>query len=700
MKQIIQFSVLVTAWFLVALMPAVAQSEIFNYKQALSGIVKNKTLTVNITSVNRTTGEVIFGGGDSRGPTTPGLFFTWIWGDGTTTNGFFPQTKRYTDVTRNYLVKVIATYSATEKDTAEVLVAFTKAKITPVTLDPKLKVYVPAQAVTLTSSNGYGIPPLRPFPDAFFTDVSRAEFEYLFHIGATIEYDFVNENIVLPNGKFEQYALRDSNATGAAYSLWYTRPVSFGVWNGFLKGLDSDFSSMYHEMAHNITLNFPASYQYGGKTDGPANAIFSEAIAQIFQHAAGYELINNYQKYGLDEAWLLKLKENFTSNVRFQRSMFSEYMNTGMAFQTYYDASKNDAQRSREVLRTFLTVPYMFFRYVEERNQGYRLPVKRLMQYLSRFNAEWLRRFDPKADTPAANTFRATLWVAAISYTFQRDLRADFQAIGYPISDSDWAYLNPSIFTLSTNTVNLPAVAGSASSLTVTTTADNWTVDSSQPWLVPNVTRGAGNQTVTLTAAANTSVSSRTAVVTFSANGFDNQIVTVVQAGLSPALTTSVNSLTLDAAGATASFSVSSTTSWTISGLPPWLSVSPVSGAGAATVTLTATANPQPAIRMATLTLTAGGLSPQTVTITQRGLLVLAVPHELTLTIYPNPATTDLYLTELPTGSLLRVYDLQGRLYHSGSATYSLPVSNLPAGTYLLHIDGQGQQAVHRFQKQ
>ena len=40
-----------------------------------------------------------------------------------------------------------------------------------------------------------------------------------------------------------------------------------------------------HEMGHNATLNSPADYYFGGKTDGPANAILSETIAQIFQHA-------------------------------------------------------------------------------------------------------------------------------------------------------------------------------------------------------------------------------------------------------------------------------------------------------------------------------------------------------------------------------------------------------------------------------
>ena len=543
------FLCLLLLWAVCSL-PGLAQTtEIFNYKQALTG--PNRTLTASINTINRTTGEVVFGGGDSRGPTTPGLFFTWIWGDGTSNNGFFPQTKRYADVTKNYVAKVVANYSATEKDTVEMLVGFVLGKITPVPLDARFRVILPGQPVSLSSSNSYGIPPtMRPLPDNLFTDVSRADFEYLFQIGAVIEHDFVNGDVMMPGGKFEQYALRDSVFSGA-YALWYSRPVSFGIGNGFIKGADSDFSTMYHEMAHNITLNFPANYQYGGKTDGPANAIFSEAIAQIFQHSVGYELINKYQQYGLDDFWLFKLKQNLTSNVRFQRTMFAEYTNTGMKFNTFYDASKNDAQRSREVLRTFLTVPYMFFGYTEEQGKGYRAPVKRLMQYLGRFNPDWLKRYDPQTDSPVANSFRATLWVAAISHVFQKDLRADFRAIGYPVSDADWTFLNPSLFSVSTNSLSLSATASSAASVSVTTTAASWSVVSSQPWLTASVVKGSGSQSVTLTAAAaNASVSSRTAVVTLSATDFSDQVVTVVQAGASVsscslAATLTATSLTL-----------------------------------------------------------------------------------------------------------------------------------------------------------
>ena len=435
-----RFLSLLLVWAACAL-PGLAQTEIFNYKRALGG--SGKTLSANIQSINRTTGEVIFGGVDTKGPTTPGLTFTWIWGDGTSNNGFFPQTKKYADVTKNYIAKVVSNYSATEKDTVDILIGFVKPVLKPIALDPKLKVTIPSQPLSVSSTNGYGVPALKPFADSFFSELSRSEFEYLFHLGATIEYDFVNENVLLSNGKFEQYALRDTAFSGA-YALWYSRPVTFGIGNGFVQGSDSDFSSMYHEMGHNFTLNFPANFIYGGKIDGPANAFYSEAMAQVFQYAVGYEIINNYQKYGLDDQLLFKFKSLFFNGVSRLRGTYTEYVNEGMRFNTF---NTTDARRNRDVFQTFLSVPYKFYEYAEQQGKGYRQPIKRLTQFLSRFNADWQKRYDQFNDTPAGNSFRATLMVAAMSYAFEKDLRADFRAINYPVSDTDFAYLNadPSI---------------------------------------------------------------------------------------------------------------------------------------------------------------------------------------------------------------------------------------------------------------
>lgn len=408
-----------------------AQVETFNYKRALS---YSRTLSPAITSINRNTGEVVFGGGDSRGPTTPGLYFTWLWGDGTSNNGFFPQTKRYADASKNYVARVVANYSATDKDTAEVLVDFVPGNVVPVPLDAKLKVYIPNQPFAVD-----GVTRI-PFTDRIFDPTARAQLEYLFQVCSSIEYDFVSGDVRMADGKFEQYMFRDSLFPGA-YALSGSRPIAFGVGDVLAKGT-VDYSSMCHEMGHNYTLNTPATYSVNGRLGNRASSFYMEAIAQIFQQAAGYELINNYQKYGIDEALLQKLKANFMVNARYQRATFNEYVKDGMPFSSWSKVPGYSYTDSKEAFMTFIVVAYKFMETAEQQGKGYRMPMKRMMQFLQRFNADWVARYDPQNDNAKAGAFRATLWAAAMSQAFQRDMRPDFRAINFPVSDSDWAYLS------------------------------------------------------------------------------------------------------------------------------------------------------------------------------------------------------------------------------------------------------------------
>lgn len=69
----------------------------------------------------------------------------------------------------------------------------------------------------------------------------------------------------------------------------------------------------------------------------------------------------------------------------------------------------------------------------------------------------------------------------------------------------------------------------------------------------------------------------------------------------------------------TATFTISSNTSWTISGMPNWFSVNPLTGSGNKDITVTAQANPSISQRTAKLTISGTGVSDKTVTITQSG---------------------------------------------------------------------------------
>lgn len=395
----------------------------FNYSRYLFG--KAPTLTLGIQTINAYTGDVTINGGDSKAPSAP---FTWHWGDGNVTSGFFPQSHVYTDRKNNYLAKIIANYSDGTKDSGEVLVRFVSATITPVEIPFSLAVKIPENKPTL-GTRLYTPPDLSVFQNEQFTTVSRSIIEYILSVCAIFENDFINSNVFLYNGRFEQIMLWDSTF-GGAYSLWYTNPVAFGVGDGFLQQ-SIQYSSLFHEMGHNFTLNTPSNYYYGGRIDGNANAIYSEGMANIFQHAAGYEIINNYQAYGLSTDLMFDIKQSMISTIVVIRTAHDRYINYGKHF-----ASWNDPGTIKdETFDTFMTIAYKFLEKAETSGMGYKNPLRRMMNLLQGFNPDWAERFDRLNNTAEADTFRATLMAAAISYAFSTDLRSEFRTLNFPISD-------------------------------------------------------------------------------------------------------------------------------------------------------------------------------------------------------------------------------------------------------------------------
>ena len=261
-------------------------AQIFDYKKYLSG--SPSTLSVSITSLNSSSGKVAFNGIETQTVVAP---FSWEWGDGTTTSGFFPQEHTYADRTKSYVAKITSHYAGGKTDFVEMSVLFQP-------LSPYAWANAPAAlAVTIPSikpnlgTRLYPLPNLTVFDNSFFQVISRPTLEAILTVAAAVEMDFVNNEVYLYQNRFLQVMLRDPGY-GGAYSIWYSNPVAFGVGDVFLKYIP-DFSAFFHEMGHNFTLNSPANYYYGGRIDGNANAIFSEAMAQIFQHAAGYEIVNN-----------------------------------------------------------------------------------------------------------------------------------------------------------------------------------------------------------------------------------------------------------------------------------------------------------------------------------------------------------------------------------------------------------------------
>ncbi len=412
--------------FLLFLQVNALGQEFFNYSKYLFD--PPSSLSLNIEEINRTTGYVRVNGFVSGGP----IFISWDWGDGSSENGWFPMTHTYADISQNYILIVVANYAGGFEDTAETIIRFVPPSIAPITLSDTIAVHIPENEDVLdTMGTRLFIPPadLTFFDDNFFPIIPRSTIEYVLTTAAKFQKDFVNNSLFLPYGKFEQYMFRDLTFSGA-YSLWYTNPVSFGVGDPFMLG-NIDYSSLFHEMGHNITLNTPPSFYYGDVIGGNANAIYSESMAQIFQHATGYEVVNNYDYYGLSEDLMMEIKQQVIRTIKIVRDGYDQYILNNKPFASWNDPSTPED----ETMLTFLTIAYKFCEHAEYAEEGYMIPLKRMMTLLQGLCPEWAVAYDPLNNTADADTFRATLLVRALSAAFQSDLKDEFRALNFPVSD-------------------------------------------------------------------------------------------------------------------------------------------------------------------------------------------------------------------------------------------------------------------------
>jgi hypothetical protein len=179
--------------------------------------------------------------------------------------------------------------------------------------------------------------------------------------------------------------------------------------------------------------------------------------------------------------------------------------------------------------------------------------------------------------------------------------------------------------TVSTTTLAIAAPANSSKTFDIVSNT-NWTVSSNATWLSASSTTGTANKTITLTAQANTAVTVRTTTVVVSAVGLPNQIITITQDAVPAVLTVSAKTLTIAApANSSASFDITSNTSWTVATGQTWLSTNGSGGFGDGKIILTAQANPNTTTRSTTVTISAKNLPDQIVTVTQEAKAVVIV---------------------------------------------------------------------------
>lgn len=371
---------------------------------------------------------VTVNGGDWRRPATP---FTFDWGDGQRAEAFFPTTHTYVDTSRNYTVTVTAHYpDGIASAIAPVrfvrpTYAFVRAPALP------RRVRVASSAVRLGSTIPGYMPPadLVGFADADLS-LPRELIETVLDIGHALQMDFCNRDVDARGG-LDQVVLCQPKF-GGAFSLWFTEPVSMGANPVYLSDT-SGISSLFHEMGHNITLNSPARFRFGGKTDGPMNTIVSETLAQIMQHATAYALLNHPGYYDLPPDIVEAIRRSALSAFGVTSRAYQEYVAKGCPYAT---VQSGEAGKPDPTVGTFMTVAYEFVRMADAQGDC-RRPLRRMMALLQTFNEQDRLRFQ----TRASEAFRGTLMVAALSYGFDDDVRPMFRRLRFPVDDAIYAEL-------------------------------------------------------------------------------------------------------------------------------------------------------------------------------------------------------------------------------------------------------------------
>ena len=406
----------------------------FNFKQCL--YTEARTLSSFVASLDAKNGEVVLNGYDGRHPD----YFTFDWGDGTAREmGGFAMRHTYQSTARNYIASVMADYG-TLKDTVEVFVRFIGPVLDRKEIPSRINIAVtipsPAESLTLASRMpGYETPGDRRFPDTAFTLVSREDIEYLLTVAAHIQLEAADYKVEIVNGGFTQFVLYNPQMEGGMISTWYTSPVTFVAGRGaFCTTIN--WSSLFHEMGHNVTLNFPKAFRFGGRIDGNANALFSETMAQIFQHTTVFEAVNGYTEYGISPGIALEMSLTGLSSMRVMRNAYGDYVNGGRRFTSWNHPSTDED----ETFGSFMTLAAVFVEEAEKRND-YRGPLRRMMEFLGKFNADLHEEYDQANSSAQADTFRATYMVAAISYGMNEDLRPRFKDLNFPISNETYTRL-------------------------------------------------------------------------------------------------------------------------------------------------------------------------------------------------------------------------------------------------------------------
>jgi len=248
---------------------------------------------------------------------------------------------------------------------------------------------------------------------------------------------------------------------------------------------------------------------------------------------------------------------------------------------------------------------------------------------------------------------------------------------------------------------NVPDSPAGTTSFTVNSNTD-WAAVSDQTWCTVN-SSGTGNGTITASYTGNISTSSRVANITVTVSGMTPVTVTVTQSGVSPTLSVTPSNQNIGYLAGNTTFTVLSNSSWTAASDSAWLSVTPT-GTGNGTIDAAFLQNPYYKTRVATITVTVTGISPQMVTVTQAQSTVSVREHTADMIrIIPNPSrgTFRIDAGKMKFASLnVTIMDITGRTILQREcrekADMLFDLSASQEGSYFIKITADDQEVTQK----
>lgn len=195
----------------------------------------------------------------------------------------------------------------------------------------------------------------------------------------------------------------------------------------------------------------------------------------------------------------------------------------------------------------------------------------------------------------------------------------------------------PPTLSVTPSNQNVGSTAGSTN-FTVTSNSA-WTAVSSDTWCTVTAS-GTGNGTIVASYTVNPNTTTRVATITVTVTGVTPQDVTVTQSGVAGTLSIAPSNQNVPSTQGTTNFTVTANVSWTAVSSETWCTVTS-SGSGDGTIVADYDYNMATTSRIAIITVTGNGLTPQTVTVTQAGAtptLAVSPPNQ---DVTSDAGTTD-----------------------------------------------------------